>query len=69
MKPPNVIYYALTVTEKLKKRLGMAEVSLDTFKVTYSFWKDVVAIAVGILLADVARLVFQLGIYYFFLRH
>lgn len=40
----------------------MAEVKLDTFKVTYSFWKDVLAIACGILLAQVVTFAVQVGL-------
>ena len=46
----------------------MSEVKLDVFKVEYSFWKDVAAIAVGILIADVAWLVIQATIYALFFR-
>jgi len=46
----------------------MSEVKLDVFKVEYSFWKDVAAIAVGILLADVIRLAFQAAIFFLFLK-
>lgn len=47
----------------------MPETKLDVFKVEYSFWKDVVAIAVGILLADIVRIGFQVGVYYLLFRH
>ncbi len=47
----------------------MSDTKLDVFKVEYSWWKDVSAIAVGILVADVAWLVIQAVFYFLFLRH
>lgn len=47
----------------------MSETKLDVFKVEYSFWKDVLAIAVGITIADVVAFLFKAGLYFFFFRH
>lgn len=46
----------------------MSETKLDVFKVEYNWWKDVTAIAVGILAADVIKLVLQAIIYFLFFR-
>ncbi len=64
-----MIFCALTVIEKSKKRNVVAEIPLDTFKVTYSFWKDVLAIAVGITIADVFAFVVKAAIFFLFIRH
>jgi hypothetical protein len=47
----------------------MSETKLDVFKVEYSFWKDVAAIAVGITIADIVAFLFKVGLVFFLTRH
>lgn len=57
------------VQSSSQRKVKMSETKLDVFKVEYNWYKDVSAIAVGILLADVVKLVFQAAIFFLFIRH